>query len=190
MKLENLPLIDITDCYNKSDIAKKLNLPINGTSIRLITNYIEKYDLSISHFDLNNKNRKYKLIKKECPICKQEFTTQLGHLKEKQTCSYACANTYFRSGENNPNYKEDDKANYRTLCFRYHKKECIVCKEQNIVAVHHYDEDHNNNNICNLVPLCPTHHAYIHSEFAYLIQSQVDEYVSDFKKSQTNCATH
>ena len=49
------------------------------------------------------------------------------------------------------------------------------------MAVHHYDENHNNNNIFNLIPLCPTHHVYIHSEFKYLIQNIVDNYIENFK---------
>lgn len=49
------------------------------------------------------------------------------------------------------------------------------------MAVHHYNENHNNNNIFNLIPLCPTHHVYIHSEFKYLIQNIVDNYIENFK---------
>lgn len=183
MKIDNLPLIDITDCYSKTDISNKLKLPYNGTSMKKVTLYLQHHKLSIDHFDTKRSNRKYNKIIKNCPVCNKEFETLQNHPREKQTCSHSCSNSYFRSGENNPNYKEDSKANYRTLCFRYHKKECIICKEQNIVAVHHYDENHNNNNIDNLVPLCPTHHTYIHSEFAYLIQAQVDNYVKNFKAS-------
>jgi len=69
---------------------------------------------------------------------------------------------------------------YRTLCFKHHKKECVVCGEDKIVAVHHYDHNHNNNNIENLIPLCPTHHQYMHSRHKDLIEKEVEEYVHNF----------
>ena len=180
MKIEKLPLINIADCYSKTDIVKKLNLPQNGTSMKKVSEYIEYHKLSTDHFD--TKNRKYKIILKNCPVCNKEFQTQENHPKEKQTCSYSCSNTYFRSGENNPNYNHAN-TNYRYICFKHHKKECVVCKEQNIVAVHHYDKNHNNNEISNLVPLCPTHHLYVHSEYEHLVINQINDYVAKFKQA-------
>jgi hypothetical protein len=112
-------------------------------------------------------------IEKVCPVCGTKFTTPKS--KPSTTCSHGCANTYFRSGENNGMYKKGN--NYRTICFIHHKKECIVCGENKIVAVHHYDENHNNNDPANLVPLCPTHHQYIHSKYANEIKDIVDNYV-------------
>ena len=72
---------------------------------------------------------------------------------------------------------------HRTICFTYHKKECIICKEQNIVTVHHYDENHLNNDPSNLIPLCPTHHQYVHSRFKDLVIKEVDAYVEQFKQN-------
>lgn len=105
MKVENLPKINISDCLNITDIIKKLNLPNNGKSSNLVREYINIHNLDTQHFDLQNKNRRYKLITKQCPICNKDFQTQENHPKEKMTCSYSCSNTYFRSGEDNPNYK-------------------------------------------------------------------------------------
>ena len=97
------------------------------------------------------------------------------------TCSYSCSNSYFRSGQNNPNYKNGN--NYRTICFIYHEQKCIICDEDKIVAVHHYDENHDNNSIDNLVPLCPTHHQYVHSKYKDLVIDKIDDYVKNFKLS-------
>lgn len=97
--------------------------------------------------------------------------------KYSVTCSYSCANKKFRSGENNGNWKQDT---YVTTCFLYHKKECIICGEQNIVEVHHFDENKKNNSPTNLVPLCPTHHQYWHSRFKYLVEQKVIDYMNDF----------
>lgn len=103
-----------------------------------------------------------------CPVCKKDSNFS------GTTCSHACANTYFRSGVNHPNSVPHA---YRTVCFSYHKKECIICGEKNIVAVHHLDEDHSNNDPKNLIPLCPTHHQYLHSNFKHLIEDKVNAYV-------------
>lgn len=185
MKIQNLPIVDISDCLNITDIIRKLNLPNNGKSTKLIKDYILLHNLCTKHFDMQHKNRIYPLVTKECPVCNKAFIIQLGHPKEKRTCSYSCANTHFRSGYDNPNYKEDTEVSYRRVCFRHHKKECIICGESNIVAVHHYNENHDDNTISNLVPMCPTHHQYMHSGFADIIKTQVDKYVNDFIESQT-----
>lgn len=107
---------------------------------------------------------------KICPVCFIKFKGT------SVTCSHSCSNTYFRSGKNNPNWKDES---YRSTCFSFHKKECIICGEENIVAVHHLDEDRSNNSIENLIPLCPTHHQYWHSRFKYIIEDKVLEYLNN-----------
>ena len=42
--------------------------------------------------------------------------------------------------------------------------------------VHHFDHNHSNNDPTNLVPLCGTHHGYMHSRFRHLIEEQVNSY--------------
>ncbi len=116
--------------------------------------------------------------KKICPVCEKVFYT------ESTTCSYSCANTYFRSGINNPVFNRYSKNSYITICFSFHKKECIICGENKIVAVHHFDENHANNKPDNLIPLCPTHHQYFHSKYKYLIEEQVIAYRNAFKKRE------
>ena len=92
-----------------------------------------------------------------CPVCSNQIKS-----KYNETCSHGCANTFFRSGPNHGNWSGE---NYRSVCFYFHKKECIVCREVKIVEVHHYDFNHDNNDPENLVPLCPTHHQYVHSRY-------------------------
>ena len=176
MKIEKLPKITIEDCYNVTDVANKLNLPINGTGHRISKQYIEYYNLDTSHFRRMHKLIKYPNITKLCPVCQKPFTVQSGSPKEKQTCSYSCSNTFNRSGINNPNYSATAKSAYRTICFHYHKKECVVCGESKIVEVHHYDKNHSNNDPKNLIPLCPTHHQYIHSRYKLEIVDIIDKY--------------
>lgn len=105
---------------------------------------------------------------KECPVCKSR------HAKKGVTCSYSCSNTHFRSGKKNPNWSE---SSYRSTCFEKHGKKCIVCGEEKIVAVHHINEDHHDNRVENLVPLCPTHHQYVHSRYREEIQPIIDQYI-------------
>lgn len=112
-----------------------------------------------------------------CPVCGKAIK----NYKLSKTCSYACSNSYFRSEENNPNWRG---RNYRVYCFRYHKKECIICGEKNIVEVHHMDGDHENIKPENLIPLCPTHHKYIHCKYKKLIINDVMKYICWFIKQK------
>jgi hypothetical protein len=160
----------------------------NGTSRRKFNKLINEKNINISH--LIKREFKYERIIKECPVCESKFETMKGHKSEKITCSYSCSNTYFRSGNNNPNYKGELRVNYeveyRRICFEYHKKECIICGENKIVSVHHYDKNHFNDLIDNLIPLCPTHHQYVHSRFKDEIIDRIDEYRNNFIKQINN----
>lgn len=108
---------------------------------------------------------------KECSVCGKTYSGK------SKTCSYSCSNKLFRTGENNGNWKQDA---YQSTCFLYHGKKCLVCDEVNIVSVHHVNENHNDNRPENLVPLCPTHHQYVHSRFKNLVQPQIESYLKIF----------
>lgn len=111
-----------------------------------------------------------------CKVCDNPIKD---YKKSKGTCSHACSNKFFRHVRNKPEkYK-----NYVTLCFHYHKKECVVCGENKIVAVHHMNENHNDNSIENLIPLCPTHHQYMHSKYKKEILQKVKDYIEKFKQT-------
>lgn len=111
-----------------------------------------------------------------CPVCNKPIK----NYRTSTTCSHSCSNTYFRSGSNNPNWSID---NYVTTCFAYHDKKCVICNEENIVSVHHFDYNHNNNSPENLIPICPTHHMYMHSRYRYLIESTINNYATEFIKN-------
>ena len=110
----------------------------------------------------------------ECVVCSKPIKN---YKESKGTCSRSCANKHFRSGEDNGNWKGE---NYQSICFLHHEKKCVVCGEDKIVAVHHYDHNHENNDPNNLVPLCPTHHSYVHSRYVVEVQPAIDEYVKRF----------
>lgn len=108
---------------------------------------------------------------KECPVCSKMF------VGKSTTCGYSCSNTLFRSGKNNPNFGTGKS--YRSPCFEEHGKKCIVCGEDKIVSVHHVNEDHHDNRVENLIPLCPTHHQYLHSRYKDEVQPIVDTYLAE-----------
>ena len=117
-----------------------------------------------------------------CTRCNSTFVVaerEFQHpVKQKYFCSRKCANSTGGKAKAKK-YHTDDVAHYVTVAWRHHEKKCIVCKEEKIVAVHHYNEDHDDNNPKNLVPLCPTHHQYIHSKFKIEIIDIVDSYIKN-----------
>lgn len=56
----------------------------------------------------------------------------------------------------------------------------MICGENKIVAVHHYDENRKNNSIENLIPLCPTHHQYVHSRYKEEVMDKINKYRNQF----------
>lgn len=112
---------------------------------------------------------------KLCIVC----NNPIKNYKENVTCGYSCSNKHFRSGPNNGSW---DINSYRSTCFFYHKKECVICKESNVVEVHHFDKNKNNNNPSNLIPLCPTHHRYLHSKFKNLIEDKIIDYIKQWSE--------
>lgn len=96
------------------------------------------------------------------------------------TCGHACANSYFRSGVNNGNWKGFD---YRALCFAHHGCACLYCGEINVVEAHHMDENRKNNVPENLVPLCPTHHRYMHTIYRALVLPCIEKHLKNWKKN-------
>lgn len=111
---------------------------------------------------------------KLCEVCKFPIKD---YKKSKGTCSHSCSNKFFSHLRNNP----DNYTRYTTICWKSHKKECIICGENKIVAVHHMNEDHTDNRAENLVPLCPTHHTYMHSQYRTEILHKIEEYVKQYK---------
>lgn len=109
---------------------------------------------------------------RSCIVCDSPIKD---YKKSKGTCSHACSNKHFRHLRNKP----ERYTSYRTICWEHHDKVCIVCGEDKIVEVHHANEDHSDNRPENLIPLCPTHHQYIHSRYRDEVQPLIDEYIKN-----------
>lgn len=87
--------IAVEQSNSYTEVCNCLHIPRNGKSTRRVKDLIESYNLSISHWDRRIKLRKYKTVKKTCPVCGVIFDTLSGHRDEKTTCSIGCSNTYF-----------------------------------------------------------------------------------------------
>lgn len=171
-------------CYSWRSLYMMINNTKHTPNSRTHSKFKNKFIgvLDTKHFTKNGHKPKHLVISKICPICGRAFSTKSGGSGAKTTCSHGCANTYFRSGEDSPKYIPiAESTDYRKICFYYHQKRCVVCGEENIVAVHHYNFDHTDNTPSNLVPLCPTHHQYLHSDYKHKIEGIVDTYVEDFR---------
>jgi hypothetical protein len=100
---------------------------------------------------------------KTCMCCGNKFIF-VGRLKTKKYeksvfCSRSCSN-------NRTKWWDKNLSNYRTIAFKNWDKKCVVCGFDKIVAVHHIDENKQNNNPQNLIPLCPNHHEMVHSKWS------------------------
>jgi hypothetical protein len=96
----------IQNGYSINDVCLKVYGYTNGATIKKAKKFIEENKIDISHFETKNKNRKYELIDKKCPVCDKIF--KINRI-EKITCSTSCSNKYFHNGENNPDFNPDLK---------------------------------------------------------------------------------
>lgn len=111
--------------------------------------------------------------KKVCQCCGKEFVFE-GRLKTKKYneakfCSRSCANNRQQWWNNNATY-------YRTIALQHHDEKCVVCGFDKIVAIHHIDENKQNNSPSNLIPLCPNHHEMVHSKWKDEIIPYIEEW--------------
>lgn len=119
-----------------------------------------------------------------CANCGKEFYRTVSQVKKSKSglffCGRTCKDRSQRIGgikEIMPDHYGQGASHYRNICKAHHDMICVVCGEDKIVAVHHYDKNHDNDDPKNLVPLCPTHHKYVHSRYEYLVADVIDEYV-------------
>ena len=156
-----------------TEVAKWLGRPKNGFYVGKFTRLADEFGIDISHFD-----RTVSLV---CSECEKPFTVMLHDKEKRKFCSLVCANQKVRGSALPKN--EDElygEKKFRLICFRYHKKECIICGEDKIISVHHFDENHQNDEPKNLIPMCPTHHCYMHSAHRKLIEDKVINYYNNF----------
>ena len=114
--------------------------------------------------------------KKVCERCNNEYVF-IGRKLTKafeisKFCSRSCAN-------NRKDWWKDNATKYTTITFNNWERKCVICGFDKIVEVHHLDENHNNNEPTNLVPLCPNHHQMVHSKWKCEVIEQINETVQN-----------
>lgn len=113
--------------------------------------------------------------KKICACCNKEFIF-VGRKKTKAYeralfCNRSCAN-------NRQTWWNDNATHYRTIAFRHWDERCVVCGFDKVVAIHHVDENKDNNEPVNLVPLCPNHHEMVHhSKWAHEVKPVIEKLI-------------
>jgi len=117
---------------------------------------------------------------KFCIKCNTSFTFT-GRIKTKKYeqalfCSRSCAN-------NRQEWWNENATGYKTIALQHHSNECQMCKFNKVVAIHHIDENKENNSPDNLIPLCPNHHEMYHSKW----QDEVKSFILDWQENYRKC---
>ena len=151
-------------------------------SLTALNRLIKEHNISTVHFDpRGHRRRERDRIFKICPNCNKQFDSTLA--PNQQTCSRNCSNSIFRAGKDHPNWKGGKSTeSYRRLCIKYYGHKCLICDEDKTIDVHHIDHNRKNNLPENLIPLCPTHHRYMHrKKLKPLIYDKILESIKKIK---------
>lgn len=157
-------LLSIVDrVFSASQVLTELGFSQKGQYISIVRKYLIDNDVDISHFTTTGKPKVLPVIK-TCLCCGKEFSTIYRGVKEQTTCSRACSNTYYRSGENNGNWL-GGHSSYRSKALAHYTNKCVDCGTEDIrvLQVHHIDSNRYNSKLDNLVILCANCHLIRHS---------------------------
>lgn len=118
----------------------------------------------------------------ECAYCGKQFYKKNSRLETKSGLHFCCREhkdlaQRLSSGQQFNNlrpehYGKEDIKEYRLNAFRNYIHECSIChwnEDEDILEVHHIDENRNNNNLNNLIILCPICHRKLTSHKYKLI---------------------
>lgn len=114
-----------------------------------------------------------------CDCCGKDFLVEeREHLfpsKEKYFCSRKCANSVGGKAKRD----KYGLTSYTSIAKEHYEEKCIVCGFDEIVEVHHIDENRNNNDIKNLVFLCPNHHYLLHRKKSEKVSNRITEFLKE-----------
>ena len=120
--------------------------------------------------DKNNKYNQNRTTVK-CAYCNKEFIKKNSSLKNSKSGLFFCcrehkdlaqkinAGEFFKSIR--PTHYKNGIGTYRENAFFEYHHQCAVCswkEDEDVLEVHHIDENRENNNISNLIILCPICH--------------------------------
>jgi hypothetical protein len=118
--------------------------------------------------DCSSKSQRNR-VKLKCATCGKKFEKKASWLRKSKSGLFFCDKECKRKAQLlssgitaiHPEHYGKSKLNYRKLAFENYKHKCAVCgwdEDERILQVHHIDGDRKNNNLRNLIILCPTCH--------------------------------
>lgn len=120
--------------------------------------------------DKNNKYNQNRTTVK-CAYCNKEFIKKNSSLKNSKSGLFFCCREHkdlaqkINAGESfksiRPTHYKNGIGTYRENAFFEYPHQCAVCswkEDEDVLEVHHIDENRENNNISNLIILCPICH--------------------------------
>ncbi len=78
----------------------------------------------------------------------------------------------------------DFQNGFRWVCFQHHERKCVVCGEDGVLDVHHMNEVETDQRPENVLPLCPTHHRYLHSHWPEDVLPAIEQYLERWSNEQ------
>ena len=129
--------------------------------------------------DKQDTNSNIELI---CAYCGKKFQRQISRLENSKSGFYFCCREHkdlaqsLKGGDKfksiRPNHYGQQKTDYRKTAFDLYPHKCHICgwaEDEDVLEVHHIDENHKNNDENNLIILCPICHRKITSHKYKLI---------------------
>lgn len=170
-----------------SKTTKKVTKPCNECGKQ---HEVRQYDLDRGYgkycsrkCSYNNQSRQNKKKPNvECYTCNKPIYRNASRRAASKSGLFFCSRTCKDQEQNIggalklDHYGTSLSESYKNVCWEYNEKKCIICDESLIVAVHHINENHNDNRPDNLAPLCMNHHSYIHSRHKGLIIDKIKKW--------------
>lgn len=99
-----------------------------------------------------------------CDECGNTFTVREREKQFPRMKSYFCSRNCSNSVGGRAKVEKYGYKQYKTIAGKYYKLQCAVCGVEDILDVHHIDENRKNLHPSNLIFLCPNDHARLHRQ--------------------------
>jgi len=114
-----------------------------------------------------------------CHNCACDFTVnereKLFPQKDRYFCSIQCANATGGKAKS----EKYGLLQYTTIAKKHYNEKCVVCGYNEVIDVHHIDENRQNNDPKNLVFLCPNHHAELHRKKSSSVKLSIKTFMAE-----------